>query len=190
MRFPGMLPSGLEVSELVSNVDVLPTILELLEIPAPGHFQGRSFADLARGEPAPAREYVFAEKNYTNYFDPERMVRSKRYKYIRNGLRKGFFDFVLPEIEMSQGSFRNDLEVFKFYDARRVHEELYDLQNDPAEMRNLAFDPDYEDVKAKMRAVLDEHLESTDDPFRRFQNEILMPEDVYPDVKGIRETES
>jgi N-sulfoglucosamine sulfohydrolase len=189
MCLPGVIPEGREVFELVSNVDVLPTILELVDVPIPENVQGRSFTDLVKGQPTEAREYVFAEKNYTNYFDPARMVRSKHYKYIRNGLRKGIFDFVITEIEMSQASFRNNLEVFKFYDSRRVNEELYDLEQDPAELHNLVYEPDYRDVRTKMWSVLKEHLEKTDDPFRHFHNEILMPEDVYPDVKGIRESQ-
>ena len=186
LRLPGILPAGQEVSELVSNVDVLPTILELTGLSVPDHIQGVSFLDLAKGQSTSGRENIFAEKNYTVYFDPARMVRSKGYKYIRNGLRKGFFDFVLPEIEMSQASFRNNIEVFKFYDSRRVQEELYDLKSDTAEMINLTADPDYQEVLTIMRSILDDHMEETVDPFRHFRNEILMPEDVYPDVKGTR----
>jgi N-sulfoglucosamine sulfohydrolase len=76
--------------------------------------------------------------------------------------------------------------VFKFYDSQRVQEELYDLDSDPAEMINLSADSDYQEVLTTMRSILDEHMEETDDPFRHFHNEILMPEDVYPDVKGTR----
>jgi len=186
MRLPGVFPAGHVVSELVSNIDVLPTILELTKIQAPDHIQGLSFLDLAKGQSTSGKENIFAEKNYTIYFDPARMVRTKRYKYIRNGLRKGFFDFILPEIEMSQASFRNNIEVFKFYDSQRVREELYDLDSDPAELINLSADPDYQEVMRIMRSILDDHMEETDDPFRHFHNEILMPEDVYPDVKGTR----
>ena len=187
MRLPDTLPQGKEVAELISNVDVLPTILDLIDAEVPQHFQGTSFLKLAKGEQASEKGCVFAEKNYTTYFDPARMARTKQFKYIRNGLRKGFFDFVLTEIEMSQTSFRNNLDVFKFYDSRRVLEELYDLEADPAEMNNVADDPAYQEALAEMRTILDQHLELTDDPFRHFRNDILMPEDVYPDVKGIRE---
>ena len=53
-------------------------------------------------------------------------------------------------------------------------------------MNNLASDSAYEEIVATMRKILAEHLDVTDDPFRRFKNNLLMPEDVYPHVKGIR----
>ena len=186
MRLADEFPAGLRIPDLISNIDVLPTILELLGLPIPEHCQGISLADLVKSQKGNSREYLFAEKNYTTHFDPARMVRSERYKYISNGLRKSIFDFVLTEIEMSQASFRNNLDVFKFYDSRRVFEELYDLESDPAEMNNLASDSAYEEIVATMRKILAEHLDVTDDPFRRFKNNLLMPEDVYPHVKGIR----
>lgn len=188
MRLPDEIPAGMRISDLMSNIDVLPTVLEIAGLPVPEHVQGTSFASRINGASTSPRENVFAEKNYTNYFDPSRMVRNKNYKYIRNGLRKGFFDYVLPEIEMSQGSFRNNLDVFKFYDSRRVHEELYDLENDPAEMHNLINEPAYTEKLVEMRTLLDDHLATTNDPFRRLQIDILMPEDVYPDVKGTRQS--
>ena len=66
MRLPGIFPAGHVVSELVSNVDVLPTIMELIEIPTPDHIQGSSVVNLAKkGQSTRGRENVFAEKNVT-----------------------------------------------------------------------------------------------------------------------------
>ena len=111
---------------------------------------------------------------------------SDKFKYIRNGLRKCIFDFVITEIEMSQASFRSNKDVFGFYDSKRVFEELYDLENDPGEMNNLVDDPKYKDILEEMRIVLEKHLEETQDPFINLKVDLLMPEDVYADVKGLR----
>ena len=113
------------------------------------------------------------------------MVRSERFKYIRRGIRSSVFDFVLTEIEMSAASFRNNKDVFEFYSCARRTEELYDLQTDPGELHNLAEDAAYEDTLHMMRAVLDQHLEATDDPFRHMRIDLQMPPDVYAKVKGV-----
>jgi N-sulfoglucosamine sulfohydrolase len=184
MRWPGVLPAGHRVQSLTSHVDMLPTLFELLELPVPDHVQGCSFAASAQGINAEGRRFVFAEKNYTQYYDPARMARSHGLKYIRKGLRTCIFDFVLTEIELSPASFRSQRAVFDYYPSTRTTEELYDLDNDPAEMVNLAGDPAHETALAQMRAVLDAHMEATDDPFRNLRNDMQMPADVYAAVKG------
>ena len=127
MRLPGSLPPGRRVRALTSHADMVPTILEAAGIDTPGHVQGKSFLAAARDEVRSHREYVYAEKNYTNYYDPSRMVRSDRFKYIRKGLRTCIFDFIVPELELGPSGFRQNRAVFDFYSARRCREELYDL---------------------------------------------------------------
>jgi arylsulfatase A-like enzyme len=189
MRWPGILPPGQEVTSLTSHVDIVPTILEVLDLPIPEHIQGQSFIARTQNKPGSSRRYVFSEKNYTQYFDPARMVRSESYKYIRNGFHKCIFDFVLTEIELSPTSFRNNKEVFRFYSSKRCIEELYDLESDPAEMKNIVQDPSYFPVLEEMRAVLDTHLQETNDPFRDMRIDLHMPVDVYADAKDVRDGE-
>jgi len=182
MRLPGVIPEGTQIDLVTSHVDILPTILELLGIPVPAHVQGQSMRDLLMGDMTEGRNYVFAEKNYTNYYDPSRMVRSRQFKYIRKGLRTCVFDFQIPEIELSPWDFRRTPEILSFYSAQRCTEELYDLAEDPGELHNLVNDPAYADILDKMRRILDQHLEVTDDPFRNIQNGLLMPETTYEAV--------
>ncbi len=184
MRWPGHLPVGGSVTELTSHVDMLPTLLELLNLPVPSHCQGHSFTDVVQRTPGAGREFVYAEKNYTQYYDPARMIRSNSFKYIRKGLKTCIFDFVLTEIELSPANFRTSKAVFDFYSSLRTTEELYDLNLDPAEMSNLADDPAHRDTLHAMQTALDVHLESTDDPFRHLRHDLLMPADVYAAVKG------
>jgi arylsulfatase A-like enzyme len=179
MRWPGNLPADHRVKALTSHVDVVPTLLDLLDLPSPNHIQGQSFAGIVQGATGMEREYVYAQKNYTQYYDPARMIRSDSFKYIRKGLNTCLFDFVLTEIELSPTSFRSNRTVSEFYSARRSTEELYDLNADSAEMNNLVDNPAYEIILNKMRAALDTHLEMTDDPFRYLENDLLMPTNVY-----------
>lgn len=184
MRWPGILPAGHRVEALTNHVDMLPTLFELLDLPIPDHVQGRSFTAIAQNKSGDKRKYVFAEKNYTQYYDPARMIRSNLFKYIRKGLNTCLFDFVITEIELSPASFRSSRKAFDFYSARRYTEELYDLTADPAEMNNLFDNSTYRTTLDEMQAALDAHLKATDDPFRYLQNDLSMPTDVYVNVRG------
>ena len=178
IRWPQAIPAGTRIESLSSHVDIVPTLLDLLGLEIPGHVQGLSMAALARGERGEGREYVFAEKNVTNYYDPTRFIRSREFKYIRKGLRTCIFDFLIPEVERGVVQFR-DPRAFAFYSSRRCREELYGLCQDPGEMHNVIDDVAYAAVLAELRRGLDAHLEVTDDPFRELHNELLMPETEY-----------
>lgn len=182
MRAPGLLPAGGRVRALTAHVDLLPTLFGLLGLPVPAHVQGRSFLDQARGGEG-GRKHVFGEKNYTNYYDPTRWVRTDRHKYIRKGLRTNVFDFVIPELELQRADFRSLRPVWDFYSPRRCTEELYDLLDDPGERRNRIDDPALGPALADLRGALDRHMEDTDDPFRFLRNGLLMPPDVYAEVR-------
>ena len=184
LRWPAGLPQGQQCSSLTSHVDILPSLLDFVGVKAPEGVEGKSFAALAKGETENHRNYIFAEKNYTNYYDPTRIIRSQEFKYIRKGLRTCIFDFVIPELELCRGGFRTDKRVFDFYSSVRCQEELYNLQTDPDEMHNVIADPTYAQTFQELRRALDEHLEVTQDPFRNLRNDLLMPEEGYPRVKG------
>ncbi|MFP4055996.1 MAG: sulfatase [Candidatus Brocadiia bacterium] len=185
LRWPGGIPAGVRCQGLTSHVDVLPTLLDLLGLQCPQGVQGHSVAAVARGETEDTgRTYAFSEKNFTNYFDPQRTARSQRFRYIRRGVRSCIFDFIIPEIELCPCGFRRNRAVFEFYSARRCTEELYDLASDPGELRNLAEEADHAETLDQLRAALDAHLEATDDPFRNFHNPIHMPAETYEIVRG------
>jgi arylsulfatase A-like enzyme len=180
MRAPGLLPEGRVVEGLTSHIDFTPTMLDLLDLPPREGMTGGSFVDVLKGARDSYRDSVFAERNTTNSFVPSRMVRTERYRYIRNGLQMCVLDFQIPEVEgCAGGGFRGCRGYFDFYDRRRVLEELYDLQSDPGERNNLVFDASHTATLDDMRKRLDAHLIATDDAFRHFRNELLMPADGY-----------
>jgi arylsulfatase A-like enzyme len=186
-RWPAGLSAGKRCAALTSHVDIMPTLSELCGFEPPERQEGRSFAPQLKGETEDGREFVFAEKNYTNYYDPSRFARSKRYKYIRKGLATCIFDFLIPEMELSHHDFRSHREVYEFYSGTRCREELYDLDADPGELHNLAADAAHSRELARMRAALEEHLERTDDPFRHLVNDLEMQLDGYPRVRKGRD---
>lgn len=162
MRYPaGGWGAGRVEEGLVSNVDLLPTVLDCCGVAAPAGLHGESFRGLLeRGEPAP-REVVFAEKNFHEYYDPMRCVRSERYKYVCNFHRGPS----LPVASDFAGRGAH-LEVADRYTAPRPDEELYDLASDPDEMKNVASKPEMAEVLRDMRRRLAQWMVDTDDPLR------------------------
>ena len=151
---------GIRRREMISNVDYLPTILELLGIPAPANVQGRSFAPLLNGRPYTPRDAVFGELTYHSYYDPCRSVRTEKHKLIVN------FSAAPAFMDPSQ-SWRPRADTVVPPNPARAHHpllELYDLENDPWERKNLAAEKAYAGVLKEMRARLWNHMQSTNDP--------------------------
>ena len=174
MHQPGRIEGGDTRDELVSNVDLLPTLLDLVGLEPPAGVTGRSFAPLLRDEPYVERDRVFGEMTWHDRYNPMRAIRTRRFKYVRN------FS-VLPRVFVP-------LDVVPTPSGRAVHEEfhaedrpaeeLYDLEADPHEQHNLASDrafyepesagsgpdPEYVDVLEALRGRLERWMERTDDP--------------------------
>lgn len=145
---------------LISNVDLLPTICELADLPCPERVQGCSFAGLLRGESNGPREEIFGEQTYHNYADPMRCVRTKDFKLIVNFMP-------CAAIYNSTQQWRpvaTTVVPDNPKDARHSVVELYDLRNDPLEQRNLADHPEFAKTRADLLARLRRHLLETEDP--------------------------
>ena len=151
---------GVVREEMISNVDFLPTILELVGAPVPANVQGRSFAPLLDGGDYRPREEIFGEISHHDYYDPRRCIRTDRYKLILNFSSAPFF------MDPSQSwRPRSDTAVPE-NPAVAYHPclELYDLQEDPWELQNLAKSPKHEQVRQELIGRLRNHLVSTKDP--------------------------
>ncbi|HBQ64223.1 MAG TPA: hypothetical protein DD727_04725, partial [Clostridiales bacterium] len=186
MSWKGVLPEGCVVQGLSSHVDILPTLMELIGLPAPDQAEGMSLWSCPAGGKTTnipldntSRPYAFSEENFNNHFAPARAVRSKRYRYIKYGINQCVFDYLIPEIELSSFDFRGNRDVFDFYSADRVEEELFDLEQDSGERMNLAADPAHAPVLQEMRSALTAHMKKTQDPFRDFRNPIRMQQHAY-----------
>jgi N-sulfoglucosamine sulfohydrolase len=152
--------SGAVTNELVSNIDVLPTLLEGAGLAIPAGIQGRSFLPLLRGAAYEPHQAIFAEKTFHSYYDPMRCIRTSRHKYIRN-FESGFAVEVPADIQ--QGPiFRAN--PGRYSTDRPSVVELYDLEADPLEEHNLAGSPSLKEVEAELSAELWSWMRRSDDP--------------------------
>jgi arylsulfatase A-like enzyme len=163
LRGPGGFTGGRVCDALVSHVDLYPTLCELLEIPPPRWLQGRSILPVIRGERAEVREELFAEVTYHAAYEPQRAVRTRRWKYIRR-----FDPRPTPVLPNCDDSLSKDVLLGHGWREQPVPgDELYDLVFDPCETCNRARDPAAAGPLAEMRGRLDRSMRETDDPLLR-----------------------
>lgn len=162
IRWSGELTPGSVDDQLVSFVDLAPTVLSVAGLEVPDHIQGRAFLGPQTGQP---REYIFgARDRIDEAYDHVRAVRDKRFKYIRN-----FFPdkpYILPVPYRNRGITMQEIlrldasgglegPQLLWAQKSRFPEELYDTEADPDEIVNLIDDPSRQDVAARLRAELD-----------------------------------
>lgn len=169
-RSNGQPEPGTVSDALVSSIDFGPTVLNLAGIDPPEYMQGRPYlgSDLP-----PSREYVYgARDRMDERYDIIRMVRNKRFKYLRNYEPfKPYHQFMnTPESsefteEMHRLAEAGELRAGAdwFTAGTKPVEELYDIENDPHEIHNLAGKEEYRDVLQDMRRAHREWLLETKD---------------------------
>ena len=131
---PDLIKPGTKITELIQNIDVAPTVLELAGIQTPANMDGRSFVSLLKGQQVEWRDAVFYEYYWEWNFPQTPTVhgiRTDRYKYMHY---HGVWDI----------------------------DELYDIQNDPEEMHNLIHSPDYQGMINQLKNLVFDWLENTD----------------------------
>jgi arylsulfatase A-like enzyme len=160
MRGPGM-PPGSAHDELVSQLDIYPTICEVAGIAPPPWLEGRSVIDLVSGAEAPGtRSEIFSELTFHAAYEPQRAIRTERFKYVRR-----FDEYPFPVLPNCDDSPSKDAYLARGWATRPVaRERLHDLFFNPGEGRNSIDDPAYADVLTDLRARLERWMVETDDP--------------------------
>lgn len=193
LRWPGKVKPGSSSTALMQYVDVPPTFLEAagidptkIDVGCPDAngvtgFDGRSFLPVLRGESDHCRDYIFAQHttigtNGALEAYPMRMVRDTRYKLVRNLAPEN--TYTIGGIHQGEPieSWKADAESdYKLADRvkwlfKRPGEELYDLQSDPEEMKNLAEDSAFAETKTNLRGQLDEWVAQQGDKGMETEN--------------------
>ncbi len=143
IRWPGHLPEGRRVTDLVELVDLLPTLLDLVGLPRLPDLHGKSLKPLALGEPGAKGHDVVVSEYLEN---EEAMARSTRYKLVvGTGARRRLDGY--ETINPLPGPY----------------ERLYDLETDPSETNNLRSRPELTPIVDDLRKKLLDRLTTTRD---------------------------
>ena len=138
VRYPRMIRAGSTAEAMVLNLDVAPTFLELAGVAVPARMQGRSLVPFFKGQEPPAwrKDWLYEYYEYPGDHD----VRKHR------GVRSERY------------------KLIHYYEAPEEFE-LYDLKEDPGELRNLHADPAYASLERDLRQRLAELRDQTDDRY-------------------------
>ena len=136
----GDFMGGHKVSQLVSLIDVAPTLLDCAGLEIPDAFMGNSMRRLVTGQEEGWPESVYAQ---ISEVQTARTVRTKDWKYAVKA----------PVFDHTQA-----------YSDVYEEDKLYDLKNDPHERTNLVDDPKYADVRAQLRKLLVSYMEKAHEP--------------------------
>ena len=134
LQCPELFKGGTVLTQMVANIDIAPTLLEVAGVTPPSPMDGRSLLALARVQQPPWREALLYEYYWERNFPQtptQHALRTTQYKYIRY---HGLWD----------------------------SDELYDLARDPQETRNLARRPEHANTVRDLNARLFEMLAETD----------------------------
>jgi arylsulfatase A-like enzyme len=160
LRGPGGFAGGKASDALVSHIDLYPTICDILEIPHPGWLQGRSLLPIVTGAVEEVRDAIFAEGTYHAAYEPQRAIRTPRWKLVRR-----FGDRRLPVLPNIDDSPSKDLWLRHGYAELQIDPlQLFDLVFDPNEARNVVDRPELAPVVEHLGARLERWMRGTGDP--------------------------
>lgn len=170
IRWPGRIKPGSTSSALVCGTDLGPTILAACGLQPPNEMTGISFTPQLLGEKTENRQYVFAERGWhwgpitrTDGLDLSRSITSRRYRYVYNALPNRSY----TPVDMSnkpawtaiqKAHHENKLSSLHrrlYFQNPRPIVELYDLNNDPLELNNLAGDKSHREMEQTLREELE-----------------------------------
>lgn len=149
---------GRVVDDLVSNIDVVPTIVDAVGIALDAAVDGASLRALLDGRSDESRGAVFGQLTYHDYYDPRRSVRTDRYKLIVN------FSSAPPYMSPTQSWRPRTRAKVPAENASHAPVELYDLVEDPYELANLSDRPELTDVVDDLLGRLAAWMKAVDDP--------------------------
>jgi arylsulfatase A-like enzyme len=159
---------GTEITSPVSFIDLAPTVLALAGAKQPPHMRGKPFLS-ARAQP---QRYAFGMRNRMDErIDFQRTITDGRWRYIRNymphrawgqqqafeWLAKGYQDWEQAHIDGALNAVQG-----RFFQTK-PYEELYDLQADPDQIRNLASDPAHRRTIDTLSRALENHMLAIND---------------------------
>lgn len=160
VRYPASFPAGLRVGALVQHTDLVPTILDLLEV-APCNLDGQSLLPLTDGSTKALKPFAYIEEAYVQ---KKRAIVKAGFKYI----------------------YAPDGEGYCRY-CHKIHqgpEELYDLQHDPHETHNIV--GNNQTLAQELREELESFLNSLLSKRSQIREEMTLTADYHAETEEIK----
>ncbi len=154
---PALIKPMTKMEQMVLNIDIAPTILEMAGVKKPAQMQGNSFLPLLEGKNISWRDKVFYEYYWENAYPQtptQFAIRTDQYKFIRT---QGVWDI----------------------------DQLYDIKKDPCEMNNLIRSPQHQQIAGQLNKDLWNWLEKTNGlsiplkPIKKMKNDDALYEDTW-----------
>ncbi|WP_242157518.1 sulfatase [Aestuariivivens sediminis] len=127
IRYPKLIPPKTTITDVISNIDLAPTVLDMAGVNIPDEVQGKSFFKQLSGKPnedwRPSVYYHYYEYPFWHHVQPHYGIRTDRYKLIH---------------------FYYDVDLW----------ELYDLKEDPSEVNNIIHSEAHAELISKLKAEL------------------------------------
>jgi len=173
IRPPGLASPGVDEQHMVSNTDVMPTLLEYLNIKPPDGMDGRSLVSLIGGENDAKRQHVFTHMNtqVQHKAYPSRCVRTAKSAYIFNTWADGKTEFknesqagltftAMRAAAKDDPKIATRVEMF----LHRRPQEFYDLSTDPHERDNKIAAAEHKEEIERLKQLMEEQMKATGDP--------------------------
>lgn len=195
IRYPNKKMAGTVDERIVSLMDLGPTVMSLLNIKPPSHYDGKAFAGTYEESP---RQYAFGSADrFDEVTDMQRSVLDGRFVYIKNFLphlpliyRNKYREQIPMNAKLIEMNRNNELtgDASYIFMETKPREELYDLESDPYEVQNLANNPIYsERLSTYRKALANWQLEIGDKGFIPEHDliEMFWPEMIQPITENV-----
>lgn len=151
--YPNACPGGQTHDALVMNVDYAPTILDFAGVEAPAGIQGESFRPLLEG-----RDMDWRQATYYAYYEDSWSLHGKGYE----AMQEPYAFFTPHRIGPHRGVRTRTHKLIEYY-AEGDYWELFDLEKDPHELRNVYEDVNYEEIRRRLKTELAHQRQSYND---------------------------
>lgn len=183
LYWEGHIDEETRYGELISVIDLAPTMLDVAGIDKPADMYGQSIRPIFEDQSLPGRNLIFAERNWHDTDEHIRCVRSERYKLIVNAYPELLFPITgdyskspawRDLLNAKTGGNLNKLQA-AIFEYPRYQVEFYDLENDPYEVNNLIDQEAYQHIATEMNSDLQKWKKETGDypPFRKRRSDFV-----------------
>lgn len=189
IKVPGHNKAGSTYDEMVSFVDLAPTVLSLAGIKPPEYMQGQAFLGEFTAETP--RRYIYGARDRMDYqYDMVRCVRDSEFLYVKNfhpewpNYQKIKYRLQMPmmqELLRLRDEDKLNAKQSIWFKTSKPVEELYLVKEDPYQLNNIAANPEYADELARMRNELKQWQEEVGD--KGFIPEGEMVRQMWPNLQ-------